>query len=73
MEAALNESEHTQNSSISVREDIADIFLNPHLYAISQEHYWSDGVALLAITCLGVLSNLYLISRLTLKCTTREF
>ena len=36
MEAALNESEHTQNSSISVREDIADIFLNPHLYAISQ-------------------------------------
>jgi len=72
MEAALNESEHTQNSSISVREDIADIFLNPHLYAISQEHYWSDGVALLAITCLGVLSNLYLISRLTLKCTTSE-
>lgn len=149
MAAAFNESEptQTQNSTISVRDDVDDIFLNPHLHSISQvesqvhhqmnseinsnfkfttenimtsnynfsyfklyfkfcsalsqyvvktwvfvhgfefqmslkniivyqkyfqEQFLVDGVTLLAITCFGVIGNLYLISRLALKCTTRD-
>ena len=37
-----------------------------------QEQFWSDGVVLSAISCFGILSNLYLISRLAIKCTTRD-
>ena len=37
-----------------------------------QDQFWVDGVTLLAITCFGVIGNLYLISRLALKCTTRD-
>ena len=39
--AAFNESEPTQtlNSTISVSDDVNDIFLNPHLHSISQVEF----------------------------------
>lgn len=75
MDVALNVSEEqtpANLTTINLKNDITNIFLNPHLVNISQEQFWMDGVVLSAISCFGILSNLYLISRLAVKCTTSE-
>lgn len=75
MDVAFNVSEEQttlNRTTINLTDDITNIFLNPHLVTVSQEQFWSDGVVLSAISCFGILSNLYLISRLAVKCTTSE-
>jgi len=44
--------------------DLQNVFLNPHLFAVTEEQYWVDGVLLLCLSCLGALLNTYLIFRL---------
>eukprot|EP00091_Calanus_sinicus_P004116 TRINITY_DN14321_c0_g1_i1.p1 TRINITY_DN14321_c0_g1~~TRINITY_DN14321_c0_g1_i1.p1 ORF type:complete len:150 (-),score=37.26 TRINITY_DN14321_c0_g1_i1:153-602(-) len=51
-------------SNSCVQADLQDVFLNPHLYAVTQDQYLVDGILLLAVSCLGALLNTFLIFRL---------
>jgi len=64
METAVNISE---NCSDCLSDDILNIFINPHLHSITQEQFWFEGIVLLVVSSVGILSNVFIIAKLACK------
>jgi len=52
--------------------DLQNVFLNPHLFPLTQAQYWLDGVLLLLVFCVGAVLNTYLIFRLPCSSATTD-